>query len=115
MARSFDITVYRGEDVDIPFLVRTADDDDTPLDITGRTIVFTVAEKPESTVKLLQKTCTHTDEAGGACTATIPATELLEIAGGVYYADIWITDTGSGRMLGYGRFTVRKAARVPTS
>lgn len=113
MARSANVSVFRGEDPTISFTTYTTDTGTTPQNISGWTILLTVAKKRNSTDKLLSKAGSIVSESDGTFTVTIEDTDLDPIEPGTYFWDVWRTDAGSERCLGYGQFQVVGNARIP--
>lgn len=115
MARNTDITVFRGEDLSLSFTAYTNDTGSTPENISGWTIVFTVADDNNpSATKRIQVTCTITVAANGTHAAAITAAQL-NLEPGTYYWDSTRTDSGSVRVLGYGKFIVLGVPRLPAA
>lgn len=113
MARSTNIVVFRGEDVILNFTAYTTDTGTTAENITGWTLYFTVARKRNSTDKLLSIACVLLVAASGTFKATIADTDLDGLEPGIYFWDVWRTDAGSERCLGYGSFKIEGNARIP--
>lgn len=113
MAREKTIKIGRGEAVTIPFSAYTTDTGSTSLDLTGRTVTFTVAQQRDSATKVIaETTATVTNAAGGLFEVALTAS-ATNVSPGMYFWDVWITSTGYERQLGYGTFIVRSAARLP--
>lgn len=114
MARESTLLVYRGEDVAIPFVAYTADTGTTAEDITGWTLVFTVSEAKDSPSKLIQKTCSHVSDAAGTFAATLLNADT-DIRPGLYFWDVYRTDSGSMRCIGFGGFKIQGTANRPAA
>lgn len=106
--------IFRGEDVRLDFTAYTTDTGSTPQDITGWTLIFTVAEQANSTSKLITKTCTHVVDANGTFYASLASADT-DIAPGRYWCDVYRTDTGYLRCLGSGPFTLEGVAYKPAA
>lgn len=112
MARTANLSIFRGEDSTINFTAYTTDTGSTPQDITGWTLVFTVSEAPNSATKLIQKTCSHLVDASGTFKATITPTDT-NIQPGIYAWDVYRTDSDNVRCLGSGFFKIRSVSYKP--
>lgn len=113
MARKSLIGIFRGEDVTLNFTAYTTDTGSTAQNITGWTIVFTVAEVSNSTSKLITASGSITVAASGTFSVSIADTDTDNIAPGTYFWDVWRTDAGLERCLGYGAFRIQGNARIP--
>ena len=100
------ISAISGTTVTIPITVY--DDDDATKDMTGSTIVFTIARKVGSTVLVGTALGTATSAiASSVVTISLPAssTEALQ---GSYYFECKATDTGSDvAVIAYGSITFK--------
>lgn len=103
------ITMSRGDDHIQPFVVVPAED------ITGWTIIFTVARRPNSATKLFTKTCVHLVDADGTFKASISAADTEDLEPGTYFWDVTRTNSGVVRVLGRGDFVLEATARLPPS
>lgn len=115
MARTQNLEVFRGEDITLSGTIYTTDTGSTPEDITGWTLVLTVAEARNSTAKLLTKSGVLVTPASGTFSVTIADTELDDIPPGSYFWDLWRTDAGYERVLISGAFNLKGNARIPPS
>jgi len=97
------ITVYRGEDVDLPFTHTGA--------ITGWTIVLSV--RGVSGV-VLSKSATPVDAGAGTYKFPLVDTDTDSLRPGTYTYDVWRTDADSERVLALGSFVLIAGARVTT-
>lgn len=109
MATETRLLVYRGEDVIIPFAYSPA------TNIANFTHQFTLARDRNISTKLLSKACTTIDESAGTFKVTLTAAELEAIDAGVYSWDVWRTDSGNHRLIGFGTFDLGANVRIPTS
>lgn len=115
MARTQDIEVFRGEALTLNGTVYTTDTGDTPEDITGWTIVLTVADDNNpSTTKRITEACTLATPASGTWTGALTSAET-NLEPGEYVYDVTRTDSGYVRTLTYGKFTVRGVPRLPAA
>jgi hypothetical protein len=106
MATEETITVYRGEQATLNFTMSPV------VDITGWTIVFTVAAARDSATKKVTATATIVN--GPAGTFRVALTEEhLDLAPLRYFFDVWRTDEGLEQVLALGPFVVVGVARVP--
>jgi len=112
MARSTPISINRGEDITLNFTAYTTDTGTTPEDITGWTLVFTVAEASNSATKLITKTCSIASAVAGTFTATLLSADT-NIAPGRYWADVYRTNAGYVRCLYTGPFNIGSVAYKP--
>jgi len=115
MARKSSISIYRGEDFTQPFVAYTTDTGSTAENITGWTLLFSVARSRNSTDKLISAACSITVAASGTFSVTIADTITDDIAPGAYFWDVWRTDAGFERLLGSGSFNILGNARIPPS
>lgn len=106
-ATTEDFELYRGEDATLSFLV------DPSEDITGWTILFTMARSKNSPSKLYEAECVHTDEAGGGYDAVLPGADSADFSPANYWYDAWRTDEGFARLLAIGRVLVKPNVREP--
>ena len=101
MATITDLEIYRGEAVDLDFTISPVED------ISGWTIMFTLARQKNSTFKTIERLCTITSGPAGTFRASLLRTDT-DIAPGKYYWDVWRTNGGSDKPLGLGDFVVLK-------
>lgn len=113
MARTANLSIFRGEDATINFTAYTTDTGSTPQDITGWTLAFTVARKRNSTDKLLTVACSILVAASGTFKAVLADTLTDGLEPGIYFWDVWRTDSDNERCLGYGSFRIESNARIP--
>lgn len=113
MARTANLSIYRGEDITLNFTAYTTDTGSTAEDITGWTLSFTVSRSRNSSDKLLTKACSIVIAASGTFRAIIADTDTDNIAPGAYFWDVWRTDAGYERLLGSGTFNILGNARIP--
>lgn len=101
------ITCYRREDIAPTFTM------DPVENITGWTLLFSVAAQPNDTVKLFQKTPTITSGPAGTFQVAI-ANEDTDREPGTYAWDVRRTDAGSERVLALGNFVINATAGAPS-
>lgn len=101
-----DITIYRGEDVDLSFTMSPVED------ISDWDIEFNVVGV--SYAKLITIAATITDGPNGTFTISIPAA-VTDIRPGRYTFDVWRTDADTARVVATGTFIVLAEARIPAS
>jgi len=115
MARTQDVTIYRGEAISFPGTIYTTDTGSTPEDITGWTLAMTVADDNNpSTTKRITKACTLTVAASGTFAAAVTSAET-NLEPGTYYYDVTRTDSGYVRTLVSGKFIVLGVPRLPSA
>ena len=116
MARTSNIGVFRGEDLNLTITVYASDSSSTPLNVGGMTFVFTVSRAPNSTDKLISKTGAIITAASGTVRVILEAADTTgaNIEPGAYFWDFCSTDSGNHRVMAKGRFLVQPGARIPT-
>ena|SRR5215510_4169928 len=103
-----DITVYRGSDLTLDFTNTSGED------ITGWTIVLTVARAAGSTVKAIASvTATVISGELGMYRFFVPAAQT-DIRPADYLYDVWRTDAGEAMLLAMGTMTLSGVPRLPT-
>ena len=108
MAIETAILVYRGEQAVLNFAM---DPSHTP--ISGWTLMFTVARRANSTLKLIGPVaCTILNATTGTYRVTLTE-EQTDLSPADYFWDVWRTDEGFEQVLGLGTFTISADARVP--
>jgi len=100
------ITIYRGEDITIPFTMSPK------KDVTGWVISFTVANGYGNPTKLFQVTAVNTDAPNGKFSVILDKTQT-NIKPGNYVYDLFRVDPGNNRILSVGEFTILPDARNP--
>ncbi len=100
------ITVYRGEDITIPWTMSPK------KDITGWVISLTVANGYNNPNKLFQVTAFATNAPNGKF-STILTSAQLDIEPGNYVYDLFRVDPGNLRILSVGEFIIKADARRP--
>lgn len=100
------ITVYRGEDIELKFTMRPA------VDITGWTLSLTVAKAENIAAKVFQVTGTITSGPLGKYSMLIPSA-TLNIQPDIYAYDVFRTNPGNLRILNVGKFEIKSDARLP--
>ena len=107
MAAKQEISIYRGEDIDLNFTMSPV------ADITGWTIVFTLAERLGNPTKILNGISgTVTSGPDGTFTVSLTSAQTT-ITPGDYWYDVWRTDSGNKRVLAVGKFYVEDEVRIP--
>lgn len=104
-----DFTIYRGAAPTLNFTM-------TPTaDITGWTIVFTVARALGSSTKgIVSQTASVTNGPGGLF--SVPLTALqTNIRPAEYEYDVWRVDAGLEEPLAFGTLTIADVVRLPVS
>lgn len=97
------ISIYRGEDVSLPFTM------DPVVNITGWTITFVVRSSEGVEIS---KAATVTDGPNGVFTITLADTDTDALRLGTYHYDAWRVDAGSERVLAVGSFVILAPARA---
>lgn len=101
-----DITIYRGEDIELNFTM-------SPLeDITDWDIEFNVVGI--NYAKLITVVAEITDGSAGTFTVTLLA-DSTDIRTGLYTYDVWHTDPDVKRVIATGTLTVLAEARIPAA
>ncbi len=101
-----DVNVFRGEIVTVNWTMNP------PANITGWTLLLTVALALGQQQKLFTKTPTITDGPSGRFKVDFTATDT-NLAAGSYVYDVWRTTTGNERVLALGAFTIVNSVRKP--
>ncbi len=101
-----DLTVYPGEDVEIPYTPR-----DTPVtDITGWTIKMYVRRQARTGSVLFSADGVVTDGPAGLFKVPLAQSQTLRLPGDYCY-DVWRTDSGFNRLLATGKLVLGEVAR----
>lgn len=98
------ITLYRGEDVTIPW--------DVDEDISGWTIALLINDTTQDATPLLTISATITSAADGECETTLTDAQTETLAPGVYYSELARTNDGAECVLSTGRTTVKPRVGV---
>jgi len=98
------LTIYRGEDVTLPW--------DIDEDITGWAISLDVNATTQDATPTLTVSATITDAATGYCDVTLTDTQTETLAVGVWYYELSRTNSGAESVLAQGRLTVRPRVAV---
>lgn len=104
MATSPALTIFRGEDVTIPW--------DIDEDITGWTLALDVNATMQDVTPTLTVAGTITDAAAGYCEVALTDTHTETLAPGLYYYELSRTNSGAEAVLAQGRLTVRPRVAV---
>lgn len=102
MPKTDAITIYRGEDVDLPFTM------DPVENITGWTIVLSIKSAAQV---VITKTATITSGASGTFVFALLHADSDDLDPGAYHYDVWRTDTASERVLAIGNFYIADVVR----
>jgi hypothetical protein len=102
------IVVYRGETATLNFALSTGED------ITGWTLVFTVARNRDMVAKLFQLSASVVDGEAGTFTVALTPTHT-NLLPDDYAWDVWRTNTGYEQVLAIGAFVVSGNVRIPTA
>ncbi len=92
------LTIYRGEDVVLPW--------DIDEDITGWTIAFDINATLQDATPTVTVAATITDAATGYCEVALTDTHTELLAVGVYYYELSRTNAGAEAVLAQGKITV---------
>jgi len=103
-----DITVYRGEKATLNIAVTSGEN------ITGWTLLFTVARKKDMATKLFQVTGAVVSGVAGTLSVALTTTHTNQTPD-EYAFDLWRTDAGYEQLLALGGFIVAANVRVPTA
>ena len=103
------LSLYRGADSEFTFTL------DPVVDITGWTLVFTIARDKNTTTKLFSVVCTHVDEPGGVYKAVMPAADAAVLQTGNFWYDVWRTDAGFESIQNLGRIRNLGNVRIPVA
>ena len=98
MAIKTGISVFRGEDVILPF--------DADEDITGWTANLIISDALADSTPTLTVAASITDAAAGTMQATLTKAQTAALALPVYYWELARTNTGAETPLAYGTLTV---------
>lgn len=89
----FTLTLVRGDDTTI--VIDFVDEDDNPIDLTGRTYSSQIRLKPSQTgAPDAEFTCTVTDIGGGELTLFLASADLDTLTETCYWADLQETLDG---------------------
>ena len=103
------LTVFRGSAAVLNFSVGT------PTNITGWTIVLTVARALGSGSKAItQQVAVHVSDLLGDYRFDLTAA-MTDIRPAPYYFDVWRIDAGAEEFLASGVLTIEDVVRLPTS
>lgn len=100
------VTIYRGEPVQLNFAL------DTPADISGWTLAFTLARAKNGATKLLTQTPEIVDVEVGSFKVLI-GSEDTDLEPESYWWDVWRTDEGNERLIAIGSLTIQPDVRLP--
>jgi hypothetical protein len=103
MAGADIITIYRGEDVTLPFTM------DPVVDVTGWTLAFNILLADGTRVTAAGSV---TDGASGTMSVALTDAETDTLTAGSYLYDLTRTDAGSERTLARGTLRVLSVARA---
>lgn len=98
MATKHALTIYRGEDVVIPW--------DIDEDITGWTIALVLSDQMMDATPTLTVAATITTAATGLCEVTLSAAQTGALASRVYYSELCRTNAGAANVLSQGTIAV---------
>lgn len=101
-----DLTIYPGEDVDIPLTPR----DSPATDITGWTIAMYVRRTQRTGNVVFSAAGVITSAAAGLFKIPLSQAQTLRLPGDYWY-DIWRTDAGFNRILVTGKLKFGESAR----
>lgn len=107
MATQQSISLYRGTEMTLNFTMSPV------VDITGWTILFTIAKALNSPNKLLSRAATITDGPLGKYSVALDADDTINVKPGSYFFDTWRTDADEESVLSIGSFVVLPVARLP--
>lgn len=92
------LTLYRGEDVTIPW--------DVDEDISGWTIALVINATVRDATPSLTLAATITDAAAGLCETTLTDDQTETLEPGVYHSELARTNAGAETVLSRGTITV---------
>lgn len=101
-----DLTIYPGEDVEIPYTPR----DSPATDITGWTIKMYVRRQARTGSVLFTADGVITTAASGLFKMPLSQAQTLRLPGDYCY-DVWRIDAGFNRLLATGKLTLGEVAR----
>ena len=104
MATTPALSIYRGEDVTIPW--------DVDEDITGWAISLDINQTLQDATPTLTVAGSITDAALGYCEVFLTDTQTETLAVGVWYYELSRTNAGAEAVLAQGRLTVRPRVAV---
>lgn len=104
MPTTHKLTLYRGEDVTIPW--------DVDEDITGWTLALVINDTVQDASPLLTISASITSAADGYCDTALTDTQTETLAVGVYYSELARTNEGAEAVLSTGTITVRPRVGV---
>ena len=107
MASTASVTMYRGEEVLLNFTLVPVED------ISGWTILLTVAKAQDSATKYFAKAGAIVDAVNGEFSVAIDPVDTAGLKAGSYFYDVWRMDAGAERVLAAGAFVVTGNARLP--
>lgn len=118
MAATNNLVIFKGSTVVLQFR-HVIEGTTTPVDITGKTIVFSLKRRFSDAAALLSLSTlsagpakvTITDGPNGAYTVTLTPTETTRAAG-VYVHDVQPTDAGTEDVWSIGTFKIDQEVRV---
>ena len=113
MAETQNLTMDRGDDITLEGTIYTTSAHTAAQDITGWTLLFTLAKRRNSTVKLISKAGSIVTAASGTFTVAIDDIDTDDIEPGTYFWDVARTNAGYERTLVKGTFTIEGNARIP--
>jgi hypothetical protein len=99
MSISHQLSIYRGDDVVLPF--------DIDEDLTAWTIAFILSEALDDTTPVLNKSASITNAAQGLCEVVLSETDTKALAEGTYYWELARTNAGSKAVLADGKLVAR--------
>jgi hypothetical protein len=98
MAIKTNLTIFRGEDVVLPF--------DVDEDITAWTMTLSINDTMADATPLLSVSASITTAATGLCSVTLTSAQTATLTGPVYQWELVRTNTGAVAVLAYGTLTV---------
>lgn len=107
MATQKDLTpFYRGEDIVLNYTMSPV------MDITGWTIRFHVKGQLSDAATLLTINGVIVSAVAGTFSITLTAANTTTLGVGIYYYDVWRTDSGQACALALGKLTVKGTATL---
>ena len=98
MATKHTLTIYRGENVILPW--------DVDEDITGWTLALVLSNQVQDATPTLTVSATITTAATGLCEVALSVAQTGALTPGVYYSELARTNAGAATVLSAGTITV---------
>ena len=98
MATKHTLSIYRGEDVTIPW--------DVDEDITGWTVELVLSDQVMDATPTLTVSASITTAATGLCEVVLTASQTGALASRVYHSEMCRTNAGAANVLSQGTITV---------